>query len=112
MVPSGNTPEAVEAYYQYLLQHYITPIAQNTAFNWVIVATTLGWVAILAALLFIYFRRVRNEKPSRLYPVETYNGYISESNAGTGAFLFIFFGLIVLWLLYITVSNLTQGQLY
>lgn len=111
-VPSGDTPEAVQAYYQYLLAHYINPASQNIATNWLVVGVVLGWVALISALFFIYFRRARNEKPSRLYPVETYNGYISESNAGVGVFLYIFFALVVLWLLYVTVSNLTQGQLY
>jgi hypothetical protein len=112
MVPTGDTPEVVEQYYQYLLSHYINPIAQNVTPNWPLIAATLGWVAIVFGLVFIYFRRARNEKPSTLYPVETYNGYISESNAGVGAFLFILFALVVLWLLWITISNLTQGQLY
>lgn len=112
MVPTGDTPEAVAAYYQYLLAHYINPTAQNIGTNWFFIGITLGWVAIVTGLFFIYFRRVRSEKPSRLYPVETYNGYISESNADTGIFLYVFFGLVVLWLLYITIANLTQGQLY
>lgn len=112
MVPSGNTPEAVQAYYQYLLAFYINPTVQNVTTNYFLVGVTFGWVAIIAGLFFIYFRRARNEKPSRLYPVETYNGFISESNAGVGVFLAVFFALVVLWLLYITVSNLTQGQLY
>lgn len=112
MVPTGNTPEIVQQYYEYLLAHYISPVAQNTGTNWIIIGVTLGWVGIVTGAIFIYFRRVRSEKPSKLYPVETYNGYISESNAGTGIFLYIFFALVVLWLLYITISNLTQGQLY
>jgi hypothetical protein len=112
MVPTGDTPEIVQAYYEYLLAHYINPTAQNIATNWFLVGVVVGWVAIVSGLFFIYFRRVRNEKPSQLYPVETYNGYISESNGGTGVFLYVFFALVVLWLLYITVSNLTQGQLY
>ena len=111
-VPSGNTPEAVQAYYEYLLAHYISPVAQNITTNWLLIGVTLGWVAIVVALAFIYFRRVRSEKPGKLYPVETYNGYISESNAGTGLFLYIFFALVILWLLYTTISNLTQGQIY
>lgn len=112
MVPTGNTPEAVQAYYQYLLAHYINPVTQNIATNYLIIGVTLGWVAIVTGIIFIYFRRSRSEKPSKLYPVETYNGYISESNAGTGLFLYIFFALVILWLLYVTISNLTQGQLY
>ena len=112
MVPTGDTPEIVQAYYQYLLAHYINPTAQNIATNWFLVAIVLGWTAIGAGLFFVYFRRSRSEKPSRLYPVETYNGYISESNAGTGVFLYVFFALVVIWLLYVTISNLTQGQLY
>lgn len=112
MVPTGDTPEIVQAYYQYLLAHYINPTVQNTATNWFLVGVVLGWVAIVTGLFFVYFRRVRSEKPSKLYPVETYNGYISESNAGTGIFLYVFFALVVLWLLYITVGDLTQGQIY
>lgn len=112
MVPTGNTPEIIQAYYQYLLAYYINPTVQNVTTNYLLVGVVVGWVAIITGLFFIYFRRARNEKPSVLYPVETYNGYISESNAGVGIFLYIFFALVVLWLLYMTVSNLTQGQLY
>jgi hypothetical protein len=112
MVPTGSSPEAVQAYYQYLLSFYINPVVQNVTTNWLIIGATMAWVAIVAGLVFIYFRRSRSEKPSTLYPVETYNGYISESNAGTGLFLYIFFALVVLWLLYTTITNLTQGQLY
>jgi hypothetical protein len=111
-VPTGNTPEQVQAYYEHLLAQYINPVSQNLATNWLLVGVTLGWVAIVTALFFIYFRRARSEKPSKLYPVETYNGYISESNAGTGLFLYIFFALVILWVLYTTITNLTQGQLY
>jgi len=112
MVPTGDTPEVVQAYYQYLLAHYINPTTQNIATNWFLVGVVLGWVTIVTGLFFIYFRRSRSEKPSRLYPVETYNGYISESNAGVGVFLYVFFALVVLWVLYITIGDLTQGQLY
>lgn len=112
MVPTGNTPEIVQAYYEYLLAHYITPTTQNIATNWTIIGLVTGWVIIVTGVIFLYFRRVRSEKPSKLYPVETYNGYISESNGGTGLFLYIFFSLVVLWLLWVTISNLTQGQLY
>src|SRR3954466_9399386 len=112
MVPTGDTPEVVQAYYQYLLAHYINPTAQNIATNWFLVGIVLGWVTIVTGLFFVYFRRSRSEKPSRLYPVETYNGYISESNADTGIFLYVFFALVVLWLLYITIGDLTQGQIY
>lgn len=111
-VPTGNTPEIVQAYYQYLLAHYINPVTQNITPNYFLVGVVFGWVTIVTGLIFLYFRRVRNEKPGRLYPVETYNGYISESNGGVGMFLLVFFALVVLWVLYVTVSNLTQGQLY
>src|SRR5581483_4228461 len=111
-VPTGNTPEIVQQYYQYLLDHYINPVTQNVTPNYFLEGVTLGWVLIITGLIFIYFRRVRNEKPGKLYPVETYNGYISESNGGVGVFLLVFFGLVVVWVLWITISNLTQGQLY
>ncbi len=111
-VPTGNTPEQVQAYYEYLLAQYVNPVTQNVTTNWLLIGVVFGWVTIATALFFIYFRRSRSEKPGKLYPVETYNGYISESNAGTGLFLYIFFALVVLWLLYVTISNLTRGQLY
>ena len=112
MVPTGDTPEVVQAYYQYLLAHYINPTTQNIVTNWFLVGVVLAWVTIVTGLFFIYFRRSRSEKPSRLYPVETYNGYISESNADVGVFLYVFFALVVLWVLYITIGDLTQGQIY
>lgn len=112
MVPTGNTPEIIEQYYQYLLSHYINPVTQNITPNVMLEGAVFFWIIIVAGLIFVYFRRGRNEKPSRLYPVETYNGYISESNADVGGFLWVFFALVVIWLLWITYSNITRGQLY
>jgi hypothetical protein len=112
-VPTGNDGAAVSEYYDYLYNHYVSEINQTYQVN----PTTLLWwgvfVVILVGSIYLATRLQRATRSRREpYPVESYNGYITEANGPTGPFLMIVFAGIVVWLLLITIFHLVQGQIY
>jgi hypothetical protein len=112
-VPTGSDGEAVSEYYDYLYNHYVTEINQTYRVN---VTTLLWWGFFVVILVGSIYLATRLQRATRSrgepYPVESYNGYITETNGPTGPFLMIVFGGIVVWLLGITIFHLVQGQIY
>ena len=112
-VPSGNSGEVVRNYYNYLYSHYLQGITQNYFIHWDVLAWWLLWLVVLAGGFYAYTRwQRRTHAPQEPYPVETYNGYIQESNGPVGLFLKLFFAGMVIWLLVTTILDLVRGQIY
>lgn len=112
-VPTGNSGEVVRRYFEYLYDHYLSKLSQNTYIHWDVLLVVLIWVFGLATLFFVYTRWQRHTRQSKEpYPIESYNGYIEEANGPVGLFLTLFFISMVFVLLTITVLNLLHGQLY
>ena len=77
----------------------------------------LAWwalfVVVLAGLFLAFTRwQGRTRAHHEPYPVETYDGYISEGNGPVGGFLWVFFAVVVGWLVYVTFQSLAHGQIY
>jgi len=112
-VPTGNTSKTVQQYYDYLYHHYLDTLTQNYYIHWNTLAWVLLWIVILAGSFYAFTRWQRHTRQNREpYPVESYNGYIQESNGPVGPFLTIFFIGMVIWLLITTVLDLVRGQIY
>lgn len=112
-IPTGSGDDVVTAYFEYLYQNALQHLQQNYYIHW----DTIGWVAlwlfILAGGFFAYTRWQRTTHAAREpYPVESYNGYIQEGNGPVGVFLSFFLVGMVIWLVAMTVSNLSLGQIY
>lgn len=112
-VPTGNTTEAVQRYYTYLYSLWVGQLQQNFFIHWETIAWVVLWIFILAGGFFAFTRWQRyTHAPEEPYPVESYNGYIQETNGPVGAFLWIFFIAMFIWLLLMTISKLLVGQVY
>jgi hypothetical protein len=112
-VPSGSDGETVREYYDYLYSHYISEMGQTFRFDAAGLLWWGFWVVILVAGIYLATRLQRSTRaPSEPYPVESYNGYITEANGPAGPFLLISIAGVVLWLIIITVYHLVQGQIY
>lgn len=112
-VPSGNTSEVVNQYYDYMYGHYLAQATQTYYIHWDVLAWIGFWVFMLAGIFYIYTRYQHSTHFAREpYPLESYNGYISEANGPVGVFLTFFFLIIGGWLLVTTVLNLLRGQIY
>jgi hypothetical protein len=112
-VPTGSTSQMVRQYYDYLYSHYLSQITQNYYIHWDILGWVILWIVVLAGAFFAYTRWQRyTSNPDEPYPLESYNGYIQESNGPIGTFLTIFFIVMFLWLLSRTIFDLIFGQIY
>ncbi|MFN2198453.1 MAG: hypothetical protein ACK2UW_20195 [Anaerolineales bacterium] len=112
-VPSGDTPEVVQRYYNYLYQNYLSHLNQNYYIHWDTILWVLLWIVILAGGFYAFTRWQRYTRQQKEpYPVESYNGYIQEGNGPVGPFLTIFFIVMIIWLIAMTISNLLVGQIY
>ncbi len=113
-VPSGNTSEIVQQYYDYLYRIWLDRIGgQNFTIRVDVLAWVALWIFVMAAFFFVYTRWQRRTKADKEpYPVESYNGYIQESNGPVGSFLTLFYIGMFIWLVVMTVLNLVNGQIY
>lgn len=112
-VPTGNTSEAVQQYYHYLYTRFLSNITQNYYIHWDVLLWVLLWVAILAGGFYAYTRYQRTTSADKEpYPVESYNGYIQETNGPVGTFLKLFYIAMFIWLVAMTISNIIVGQVY
>ncbi|MCB0087834.1 MAG: hypothetical protein KDE54_07965 [Caldilineaceae bacterium] len=112
-VPTGNSSETVQQYYNHLYHHYLDTLTQTYYIHWDTLGWVLLWLVVLAGSFYAFTRWQRNTRqPSEPYPVESYNGYIQESNGPVGTFLTVFFIGMVVWLLITTVLDLVNGQIY
>ena len=112
-IPTGNSSETVRQYFNYLYSQYFTHTTQNYYIHWDMVLWIFFWIFMLAALYFSYTRwQHLAQSKNEPHPVESYNGYIQETNGPVGRFLTIFFVVMFLWLVAVTVNNITHGQVY
>ncbi|MCA9903791.1 MAG: hypothetical protein KC547_08045 [Anaerolineae bacterium] len=112
-VPTGNSDQIVQQYFHHLYSYYLDRIQQTYYIHWDIVFGVVFWVFVLVALFYFYSRWQRNTSNYKEpYPVESFNGYIQESNGPVGPFLTVFFIAMFLWILAVTILNLVNGQIY
>ncbi|OGC76670.1 MAG: hypothetical protein A2Z27_04880 [candidate division Zixibacteria bacterium RBG_16_50_21] len=112
-VPTGSTSEIVQQYFNYLYQYWLSKTSQNYYIHWDTLAWVALWIFVLTAGFYAYTRWQRYaHEPKEPYPVESYNGYIQETNGPVGPFLNLFFGAVFIWLVVMTILNLINGQLY
>jgi hypothetical protein len=113
-VPTGSSTEVVQKYYSYLYKIWLDRIGgQQFTIHWDTIAWVVLWIFVLVGFFYIYTRWQRHTgSKAEPYPVESYNGYIQESNGPVGPFLKLFYIGMFFWLLAMTILNLVNGQIY
>jgi hypothetical protein len=112
-VPTGDTTQIVQQYYNYLYAHFLGRLTQNYYIHWDTLLWVALWIFILVGGFFAYTRYQRTTRADKEpYAVESYNGYIQETNGPVGTFLTLFYIAMFIWLVAMTVSNLLVGQIY
>ena len=76
-IPTGNSDQAVQQYFNHLYSYYLDRMQQNYYIHWDILFGVAFWIVVLVAFFFFYTRWQRNTSHRKEpYPVESYNGYI------------------------------------
>jgi hypothetical protein len=111
--PKGSSDAVVEQYYDYLrLQNY-GDLGQTWKWSWTHILDALGFgAAFLVVLYFFIFAWFARRRRGDLYPVEVYNGYITERNGSVDAFNWAVYALIAIYAVTYIAMSLRFGQLY
>jgi hypothetical protein len=111
-MPSGDTPQKVDAFYQYLQGHQETLQTPATwHVHWLDLAWLWGFVIVLSLTLLLWVWQYRSTRQrGGIYPVDTFGGYTTEL-AGPATFFFLLLSLIITaWAVVLVVGHLVWGQ--
>jgi hypothetical protein len=113
-VPTGSDDKSVNAFFEYNQLRHMGSLEETYFVNPYYLVTmylVFGLVIILFyALAYSWFGRFRNR--GDLYPVETYNAYITERNSPIDAFNWTIWAILLSYMVVYTVINLIGGQYY
>lgn len=113
-VPTGSDDKSVQSFYDYLTLRHVGTLEETYGFNWyyfntmyLVIGTGL---IVFYFLTFSWYAHVR--KQGDLYPVEVYNAYITERGGPVDPFNWAVYTILLTYMAYYTVINLTLGQYY
>jgi hypothetical protein len=112
MFPSGDTPDKVRQFYDYLQGHQETthPV-QTWHVDWMSLAWLWGFVLVLVLTLLLWVKQYRTTRQrTGLYPVDTFGGWTTEA-AGPATFFFLLLtAVIVAFAVALIVGHIVYGQ--
>ena len=111
-MPSGESPEKAQQYYNYLQGHSETHYRAATwHVHWLDLAWLWGFLIVLAlaTLLWIWQYRTTRQRAG-IYPVDSFGGYTTEM-AGPSTFFFILLTIVLAgWAVALIVGHIVFGQ--
>ena len=112
-VPTGSDDVSVLAYYDYLNLRHANSLKETYNYDWQTFLVTYGLIAaVLIAFYFFVFAWYARRRRSDLYPVEVYNGFITERGGPVEPFNYAAWSILGIYMIYYVAIQLTYGQLY
>jgi hypothetical protein len=111
-MPTGDTPDKVDRYYQYLQGHHESDGRVATwHVDWMSLAWLWGFViALSVAIVWWVWQYRTTRQKTGIYPVDRFGGYTSEL-AGPATFFFILLTVVLTaFAVAIIVGHLVWGQ--
>jgi hypothetical protein len=112
MFPSGDSPEKVRDFYEYLNGHQETtrPI-QSWHVDWLSLAWLWGFVIVLVLALLLWVKQYRTTRQrTGIYPVDRFGGWTSEAAGPATLFFLLFTVFIVAFAVALVVGHIVWGQ--
>jgi hypothetical protein len=112
MFPSGDSPEKVRDFYEYLNGHQETtrPI-QSWHVDWLSLAWLWGFVIVLVVALLLWVKQYRTTRQrAGIYPVDRFGGWTSEAAGPATLFFLLFTVFVVAFGVAIVVGHIVWGQ--
>ncbi len=109
-MPSGDSPQDAQAYYQYLQAHQETmQRAATWEIRWIDLAWLWGFVIalVLIALWWVWQYRTTKQK---IYRADSFGGYTTELAGPATSFFLLLTVLLTGWAVAIIVGHLVWGQ--
>jgi hypothetical protein len=111
-MPTGDTPEKAQEYYNYLQGHHETDHAVATwHVGWIQLAWLWGFVVVLTAGILFWVLQYRTTRQrTGIYPIDSFGGYTSEQ-AGPATFFFVLITVVLTaFAVALIVGHLVWGQ--
>lgn len=111
-MPSGDSPQDAQAYYDYLQAHQLT---MQRAATWHVRWIDLAWlwgfgiVMVILIVLWIWQYRTTRQKTG-IYPVDSFGGYTTELAGPSTAFFLVLTALLTGFAVVLTVGHILWGQ--
>ena len=111
MFPSGDSPEKVRQFYEYLQGHQETtrPV-QTWHVDWLSLSWLWGFVVVLVFSLLLWVKQYRTTRQSGIYPVDSFGGWTTEAAGPATLFFLLFTAVIVAFAVAIIVGHIVYGQ--
>lgn len=112
-VPTGSDDASVQAYYDYLNLEHANTLKETYHFNWQNFIVTYAMIAAaLISLYFFAFAWYARRRSGDLYPVEVFNGLLTERAGPVDAFNYAVWGILGIYMIWYIVIQLIYGQIY
>jgi hypothetical protein len=116
-MPTGDDAQTAQAYYDYLTAHALAAqasTAPHTQIDWTGPLQILFFAALLIVFFMLYslYFQQRTRRNDELYGVVSFGGKILERAGSIPLFERVVWGAVVLYALYVAVSDILVGQLY
>ena len=111
-MPSGESPQHAQQYYDYLQAHQQTMYHPDTwHVRWLDLAWLWGFVIGLVLLLLLWIWQYRTTRQrTGIYPVDRFGGYTSELAGPATAFFLLLTVVLTAFAVAIIVGHLVWGQ--
>jgi hypothetical protein len=111
--PSGSSDVVVERYFEYLNLQSVGNLTESYFPNWVGLIEAFGYGAVFLIILYFFvYAWFARRRTGDLYPVEVYNGYITERGGPVDPFNWATYTILVSYMVYYSVVNILYGQMY
>ena len=112
-VPTGSDDASVLAYYDYLNLQHANSLKETYHYNWQNFMVTYAVItAALISLYFFAFAWYGKRRSGDLYPVEVFNGFLTERNGPVDVFNYAVWAILGIYLVFYTVIQIIYGQIY
>jgi hypothetical protein len=112
-VPTGSDDASVRAYYDYLNLEHASTLKETYHFNWQNFMVVYALIAAaLVSLYFFAFAWYAKRRSGDLYPVEVYNGLLTERAGPIDAFNYAVWAILGIYMVWYLVLQLIYGQIY
>jgi hypothetical protein len=111
-MPTGDSPQKVRQYYEYLLSHHETEHRVATwHVDWLSLAWLWGFVVALVVILIWWIRQYRSTR-NTIYPIDSWSGFTTEMARPATRFFLLFSAIVVGFAVALTIGHLVNGQFF
>jgi hypothetical protein len=115
-MPTGDSPQTVQDYYDYLLaRHQNDGRVATWTVDWVSLAWMWGFVIALTLIGILWVRQYRTtlrRGAGNLYPVDNWGTFVSETARPSSLFFLVLTLGLTLFAAAIIIMHLVRGQIF